>query len=71
VIVHEDVLAVDQQRAEGPRRQVRPVGADRVRLIGVREHQDVEELGAGSGAEAYEDGERPQLSSERQQAYAA
>ena len=51
---HPVLLAVDQQLAERPRRRIPLVAADRVGAVEVGEHQDVEQLGAGSGAERVE-----------------
>jgi hypothetical protein len=48
------LLQVDQQLAEGPRLRVTPEGADRVGTVEVGEHEDVEELGAGSRPEGVE-----------------
>jgi hypothetical protein len=39
-----------QQLAERPRLRVPPEGADRIGSLEVGQHQDVEELGAGSGS---------------------
>jgi hypothetical protein len=47
-------LAVDQELGEGARLGVPPVGADPVGPLGVREHQDMEQLGAGNWAEGVE-----------------
>jgi hypothetical protein len=41
-------LAVDQELGEGPGLGVRPVRADPVDPLEVGDHQDVEQLGAGS-----------------------
>jgi hypothetical protein len=48
------LLAVDQQLAEDSRLGVPPVAADPVDPLEVREHEDVERLGAGSGVEGVE-----------------
>jgi hypothetical protein len=45
------LLAVDQQLGEGAALRVAPELADPVGSLEVREHEDVEQLGAGSGAE--------------------
>jgi hypothetical protein len=45
------LLAVDQQLGEGAGGGVPPVGADRIDPVEVREHEDVQQFGAGSGAE--------------------
>jgi len=45
------LLAVDQEFGEGAGGVVPSIGADRVRSIKVGEAEDVEELGAWSGAE--------------------
>jgi hypothetical protein len=43
------LLAVDQELSEGATLRVAPELSDPVGSLEVREHQDVEELGAGSG----------------------
>jgi hypothetical protein len=48
------LLAVDQQLGEGAALWVAPELADPVGSLEVGEHQDVEELGAGSGTECIE-----------------
>jgi hypothetical protein len=48
------LFAVDQEFAEGPGLGVPPVRADRIGAVEVGEHQDVEQLGAGSGTEGVE-----------------
>ena len=45
------LLAVDEELGEGPRLRVPPELADPVGPLEVGEHQDVEQFGAGSGAE--------------------
>jgi hypothetical protein len=45
------LLAVDQELGEGAALRVASVLADPVGSFEVREHQDVEQLGAGSGTE--------------------
>ena len=45
------LLAVDQQLGEGATLRVAPELSDPVGLLEVGEHEDVEELGAGSEAE--------------------
>jgi hypothetical protein len=49
-------LAVDQQLGEGATLRVAPELSDTVGSLEVGEHEDVEELGAGSGAESVEAG---------------
>jgi hypothetical protein len=46
------LLAVDQEFGEGACLRVPPIGADPVGAVEVGEHQDVEQLGAGSRAES-------------------
>jgi hypothetical protein len=48
------LLAVDQQLGEGAALRVAPELSDPVGSLEVGEHQDVEQLGAGSGAEGVE-----------------
>jgi hypothetical protein len=48
------LLAVDQELGEGAGLGVAPELADPVGSLEVREHQDVEEFGAGSRAEGVE-----------------
>jgi hypothetical protein len=48
------LLAVDQELGEGEGLEVPSVRADRVCPIEVGQHQDVEQLGAGSGVERVE-----------------
>ena|SRR5215207_3363229 len=48
---HPVLLAVDQELGEGPRLRVPPELADPVGSLEVGEHQDVEQLGAGSRSE--------------------
>jgi hypothetical protein len=48
------LLAVDQEPGEGAGLGGAPVRADPLRPLGVGEHQDVEEFGAGCGAEGVE-----------------
>jgi len=48
------LLAVDQQFCEGATLRVAPELADPIGSLEVGEHQDVEKLGAGSGAERVE-----------------
>ena len=48
------LLAVDQEFGEGATLRVAPELSDPVGPLEVREHQDVEELGAGSWAERVE-----------------
>jgi hypothetical protein len=45
------LLALDQQLGESPRLVVPLVGADSLGELEVGQHQDVEQLGAGSGTE--------------------
>jgi hypothetical protein len=45
------LLAVDQQLREGATLRVAPEPSDPVGALEVGEHQDMEELGAGSGTE--------------------
>ena len=48
------LLAVDQQLGEGPALRVAPELSDPVGSLEVGKHQDVEQLGAGSGTEGVE-----------------
>jgi hypothetical protein len=48
------LLAVDQELGEGPALRVAPELADPVGLLEVGEHEDVKQLGAGSGAEGFQ-----------------
>jgi hypothetical protein len=48
------LLAVDQEFGERPGLGVPLVGADRIDPVEVRQHEDMEELGAGSGTERVE-----------------
>jgi hypothetical protein len=48
------LLAVDQELGEGAALRVAPELADPVGSLEVREHEDVEQLGTGSGAEGVE-----------------
>jgi hypothetical protein len=48
------LLTIDQELGEGASLGVPPVPADRIPPIEVREHQYVEELGAGSRTERVE-----------------
>jgi hypothetical protein len=48
------LLAVDQELGEGATLRVAPELSDPVGSLEVGEHQDVEKLGAGSGAEGVE-----------------
>jgi hypothetical protein len=41
------LLAVDQELGEGPRRGIPPLGADGVGPVEIRQHEYVEQLGAG------------------------
>ena len=45
------LLAVDQELGEGPRLRIPPELADPVGAVEVGEHQEVEQLGAGSRPE--------------------
>jgi hypothetical protein len=55
------LLAVDQELGEGATLRVAPELADPVGSLEVGEHQDVEKLGAGSGAEGVEALSEPAL----------
>ena len=55
----EILLAVDSNSAKERAFWVSPIGADRVDPIEVREHEDVEQLGAGSGPRASRRWSRP------------
>jgi hypothetical protein len=55
------LLAVDQQVGERPSRRVPSVGLDHAHSLEVREHQDVEQLGAGSRTEGVEAGSESAL----------
>ena len=46
------LLAFDQEFGEAPAQRIAPELADPFRPLKVGEHQDVEQLGAGSGAES-------------------
>ena len=48
------LLAVDQEFGEGPGLGVLPVGADRIGPVQVRQHENVEQFGAGRGTESIE-----------------
>jgi hypothetical protein len=47
------LLAVDQELGEGATLRLAPEFSDPVGPVEVREHQDVEKLGAGSGPRAF------------------
>ena len=53
------LLAVDEQLGEGAALRVAPELADPLGALEVREHEDVEQLGAGSGTERVETGLEP------------
>jgi hypothetical protein len=55
------LLAVDRELGEGPRLGVPPVRADCVGPVEVRQREDVEQLGAGSGAEGVQALAKPAL----------
>jgi hypothetical protein len=55
------LLAVDQEFGEGATLRVAPELADPVGPLEVGEHQDVEQLGAGSGAEGVQAFPEPAL----------
>jgi hypothetical protein len=61
------LLAVDQQLAEGPNLRVTSEGANPLGPVEVRQHQDVEQFGAGSRTEGVQSLAKPALELVRSQ----